>query len=128
MTGQLLLFPSPTGEQLALELDVDGSVFRSSDEVAKPEAHQLKPPPKGPTMPSPDEQFDYLIWPLRKLAQRKARRAARRRHTAGQPSDPSSLTLGDWQTIRFALEDRARIHQGTPAGEAATIARNKVAR
>jgi hypothetical protein len=125
---QLLLFPSPAGEQLALELDVDGSVFRSSDDVAKPEAHQLRPPPKGPAMPTPAEQYDYLIWPLRKLAQRAARRKARRDRFAGRPTALAELTRGDWSTIRLALEDRVRLYQGEPAGEAARIAREKVSR
>lgn len=147
MTGQLALFPSPFGEQLAL--DIESTVFRLSDEATKPETttvlHRVvnfhtecKTPQltttERPTMPNPTEERDYVIAPLRWLDRhlqnrrwRKAKAARRRRSGGSLAGTPfATLTTFDLITIRHALEDRERIHQGTPAGEAAHIARAKL--
>lgn len=126
MTGQLLLFPAPElAEQLALDIDPAPSRATPGESPSK-----VRTTTKGPTMPTPDEQFDYLIWPLRKLAEagarRRARRAARTRRDHPLTAGLGNLTPLDVATIRYALEDRARMHQGTPAGEAATITRSKL--
>lgn len=86
-------------------------------------------------MPTPNQEADYLIRPLRWLANWQDRRNARKTTRATQQRRATDadislvfadLTRNDLITIRYALEDRERVHQGTPAGEAAHITRTKL--